>query len=213
MKNQNKKRAFTLIEISIVLVIIGIILASVMKGRDLIKSSQIKEFNQVFVTQWETIANSYFSRMAAVLADTTENGGTEVSIDGFMDGAIDTPTEYAAVKLALRNSGIDLDELIKSDLDDPFKRSVDGEFVGKKAVEVTFTNYILNGKQKNYLLFTNIPGDVAQAIDTIKDGSASGLKGSVVALPSEQTAGDEINGTIEDWDVSTTQAMAISLSH
>ncbi|MEA3353542.1 MAG: prepilin-type N-terminal cleavage/methylation domain-containing protein [Campylobacterota bacterium] len=59
-----KRKAFTLIEISIVLVIIGIILAAVMKGRDLIKGSQIKEFNQVFVSQWETVAYSYYSRMA-----------------------------------------------------------------------------------------------------------------------------------------------------
>lgn len=209
----NRKRAFTLIEISIVLVIIGIILASVMKGRDLIKSSQIKEFNQVFVSQWETVANSYFSRMAAVLADSTDNGGRLASIDGFMDGAIDTSGEYADVKTALDASGIDIDELVKSDLSDPFKRSVDGEFVGKKIVEVSFTNYLLNGKQRNYLIFNNIPGDVAQAIDTMKDGQPSGKNGSVIALPSEQTQGDELNATIVDWDATATQSMAIALEH
>jgi prepilin-type N-terminal cleavage/methylation domain-containing protein len=41
---QRKRRGFTLIELSIVLVIIGLLLAAVIKGQDLIKSAEIKKF-------------------------------------------------------------------------------------------------------------------------------------------------------------------------
>ncbi len=223
MKKTTKRAAFTLIEISIVLVIIGIILASVMKGRDLIKSSQIKEYNQVFVSQWETIANSYFSRMAGVLADGDVNGGRTgwgITIpNGFMDGNINNTTEYANVKAKLAAAGINIDDLIKSDTGNPFERSADGEFTGKTITEITFSNYILNGSRRNYLVFNNVPGDVAQAIDTMKDGSPNGQSGSVIALSNtdyrnnNNHPGTEVNGTVEVWDATALQAMAIALEH
>ncbi|MEA3353541.1 MAG: prepilin-type N-terminal cleavage/methylation domain-containing protein [Campylobacterota bacterium] len=199
MKKNFKKKAFTLIEISIVLVIIGIILASVMKGRDLIKGSQIKEFNQVFVSQWETIANSYFSRMANVLGDGEINGGTAgEEPDGFMDGEDSNTTLQA-----LTDSGIEVTELIKSDLNDPFYRTVDGEMAGKCRVKIGFCYYKINGKSKNALVFMNIPNDIAQAIDTIRDGQPDGTKGSVLAVQTKGTSGDDsVEHTL--WDAGST---------
>ena len=216
MKKTIKRAGFTLIEISIVLVIIGIILASVMKGRDMIKSAQIKEFSQVFVTEWETISNSYFSRMAGVLGDGTDNGGRLVAVDGFMDGNINNDTEFLAIKTKLSAAGISIDDLIKTDVGNAFERSVDGEFTGKQVVEITFSNYLLHGKRKNYLVFNDVPGDVAQAIDTMKDGTPDGKAGSVIALPlygAINSPGTEVNATIEDWDATKLQTMAVALEH
>jgi len=213
MKTQLKRKAFTLIEISVVLVIIGIILASVMKGRDLIKSSQIKEFNQVFVSQWETIANSYFSRMAAPLDDGEGHGGqTTVASNGFMDGD-DLTTEANAqlVAKALQDAGIDPCDLIKGDTYtatgqdygcgdaelNPFQITVDGEYTGKQTVQVEFTHYTIDGKTKNAIRFYDVPFDVGQAIDTMRDGNADGEKGSILALTEGNTAnaGDTIATT------------------
>lgn len=42
MQTQNKQKGFTLIEIAIVLVIIGLLLGGVLKGQELIKSAKIK---------------------------------------------------------------------------------------------------------------------------------------------------------------------------
>jgi prepilin-type N-terminal cleavage/methylation domain-containing protein len=173
-----RRKAFTLIEISIVLVIIGIILAAVMKGRDLIKGSQIKEFNQVFVSQWETVAYSYYSRMSNILGDGEKNGGTVgEEPDMLMDGA-----ESNLTIQPLLDAGIDITELIKSDSGDPFYKTIDGEFAGVQTVKLAFANYVINGKRKNVLVFMNIPNDIAQAIDTIKDGQPDGTKGSVIAV-------------------------------
>lgn len=196
-----KRKAFTLIEISIVLVIIGIILASVMKGRDLVKSSQIKEYNQVFVSQWVTIANSYFSRMGAVVADSTDNGGTAVDADGFMDNIEGSQT----LTNALLASGINPCDLIKTSITagvavggcvnevDPFRRGVEGETVGKTTTRVSFQSRTIDGKRRNQLRIRFIPEDVAQALDTIIDGKPDGQAGSCIKAPNG-------GGTSLAWD-------------
>ncbi|MCK5111230.1 MAG: prepilin-type N-terminal cleavage/methylation domain-containing protein [Arcobacteraceae bacterium] len=212
-----RKKAFTLIEISIVLIIIGIILTSIMKGRDLLRSSKIKEFSQTFVNEWEIVTDSYFNRMGNNLADSINNGGTAADIDGFMDGNITTTTHYSNIDGNLTASGIDICQSIKADIKDgtnfctsgynPFKRGVSGEFTGTKIVTITFTNYIINGRTKNILLFNNIPGDVAQAIDTMRDGIPNGTDGNVIALESEESSG--ATPTLVNWDSNSTQSMGI----
>lgn len=192
-----KKRAFTLIELSIVLVIIGIILASVMKGRDLIGSASSKEVSQTFIQNWATIANTYFSKTAQVMGDGTENGGTATSPDGFFDdigGSVSTTASWGKNFVEkLKEAGIDPCGLIKSEVKDaatdvcssgfnPFKRNLSGEFVGKLTSNVHFYKMTLDSKVLNVIIFTNVPGDLAKAIDTIIDGIADGTSGSVVGF-------------------------------
>ena len=223
-----KRKAFTLIEISIVLIIIGIILASVMKGRDLLKSTQIKEFSQTYVNEWEVVANSYFSRVGSNIYDSVNNGGqaTETSIDGFMDGnttALTLPGAYNKLEGNISISGIDICEGIKTDIKDstnspcssgyqPFQRSVDGEFTGKSTVTIWFSHYEINGRKNNVLMFYNVPGDVAQAIDTMRDGIPDGTSGSVVAI-SSSTGNPGTAATLENWEHNSTQTMAVTLEH
>lgn len=213
------KKAFSLIELSMVLLIIGILIASVIKGGDLIKSAKNKEFSQTFVNQWELIYSSYFETMNANLADSTANGGSASSVDGFSDGDIDLESEYLNVKNALANAGIDICRKLKSTIRDgssfcssgynPFKKEVNGEFTGIEIVSVTFTNYIINGDTKNIILFNNIPGDVALIIDTLRDGSSDGRYGNTLGLSSEASAGS--SPTFVNWDVNTTGSLAIVL--
>ena len=214
-----RRTGFSLVEISIVLIIIGIILSSVMKGRDLLRSSKIKEFSQTFVAEWEIVADSYFNRMGNNLTDSTINGGVNADIDGFMDGDINTSLFYSNIDTNLTASGIDICKSIKADIQDgtsfcssgynPFKRSIAGEFTGTKIVIVTFTNYIIDGKKQNILLFNNIPGDVAQAIDTRRDGIPNGKAGNIFALDSEYAAGS--TPTRVSWESDKTQSMGIIL--
>ncbi len=208
-----KKRAFTLIELSIVLIIIGIILASVMKGRDLIGSAQSKEVTQTFIQKWATIANTYFSKVNQVMADGEENGGTTgTEPNGYFDDiSYDSSAITSAENLILmlQNAGIDPCELVKTDIKEtdavsicqsnynPLKRNFKGEFVGKKTSNVHFFNMTLDSKSQNVILFTNISGDLAKAIDTIIDGVPNGQSGSIVGI-SEVDFSSTFAGTYPD---------------
>src|SRR3977135_2385719 len=48
MRNRTKNRGFTLIEIAIVLVIIGLLLGGVLKGQELINNARVKSFANDF---------------------------------------------------------------------------------------------------------------------------------------------------------------------
>jgi len=76
VKRLKSRKGFSLIELSIVLIIIGLLLAAVMKGRDLIKSAEIKKFYNNFIKQWELIYTSYYDRTGKIL------GGPLVVKDG-----------------------------------------------------------------------------------------------------------------------------------
>ncbi|RLB26405.1 MAG: hypothetical protein DRG71_02265, partial [Deltaproteobacteria bacterium] len=74
-----KKRhqaGFTLIEMAIVLIIIGIIIGAVVKGKDLVHSAKQKKFYTKFLKQWELSVLNYYDRTGNVLGDSTANGGT-----------------------------------------------------------------------------------------------------------------------------------------
>lgn len=203
------EKGFTLIEMAIVLVIIGIIIGSIMKGRDVIKGSQVKEFANAYVGKWQTMVTQYYDKVGQNLADSANNGGTVAAAtgaDGFMDGAATdiadaTSANRVRVITALRRVGIDPCMVVKSkvftavattqsdecsDLKNVGQTKVDGEFMANQTVTVGFTNLVLtvNGmtQRKNVLYFTGVPLDVAIAIDKIYDGADSGDGGSTVNL-------------------------------
>lgn len=62
-------RGFTLIEIAIVLVIIGIILGSISIGKDLQRDAENKKIYQKFISQWKTAYDQYYSKVGVVIGD------------------------------------------------------------------------------------------------------------------------------------------------
>src|SRR3989339_1080059 len=77
-------KGFTLIEIAIVLVIIGLIIGAAVKGRDLIQSGKQKKFYTNSLKAWEVAVVSYYDRTGQVLGDGGANGGTG-AVDGIFD--------------------------------------------------------------------------------------------------------------------------------
>lgn len=206
MRIQGKKSGFTLIEMAIVLVIIGIILAGVMKGRDIVRGSQVKQFSQGFAQKWSTIAATYYDKVGQHYIDGEDNGGT---VGTFPDGQMDdilmvTATERGNALQAARDVGITPCTMIKSDLADYtapagpggincgannyniWERTVEGEITGNSRVAVGFYSLILNisgaNSQRNLVVITNVPTDVAIGLDTLIDGQADGENGSCVLL-------------------------------
>ena len=69
-------RGFTLIEMAIVLIIIGIIIGAVVKGKDVVKSAEQKRLYTTFVREWQVAYNNYFDRTGWILGDDDSNGNT-----------------------------------------------------------------------------------------------------------------------------------------
>ena len=91
-------RGFTLIELTIVLIIIGLLMTMVVKGRDIIRSARTKKD---YVNYIERLYEDVFKYKAfvferngyeAIIGDGVENGGYENEVDGYIDTDMDNKT-------------------------------------------------------------------------------------------------------------------------
>ncbi|MBI5409679.1 MAG: prepilin-type N-terminal cleavage/methylation domain-containing protein [Nitrospirae bacterium] len=73
MKKDLNQKGFTLIELSIVLVIIGIILGAVLKGQDLLESAKAKKLSST-LNAWNALTWTYMDRMGRFPGDVSGNG-------------------------------------------------------------------------------------------------------------------------------------------
>src|SRR5690606_38394897 len=91
---------FTLVEMAVVLVIIGVILGAVMIGRDVQRNAEYTRIKQKFVDQWVVAYNTYGQRLGAPVGDSQVapqlmvNGANFGSISG---GDMTSATEPKAI--------------------------------------------------------------------------------------------------------------------
>lgn len=160
------RRAFTLVELAIVLVIIGIILGAILKGQELINNAKMK---RLYSQYKEVVAAvyTYYDRYGKFPGDdnlattrgwTTENGDSDGLIDGGFEFDCDDTNddESCVIWEHLRLAGI----ISGSDRSNP-QHSYGG------AVGVAYGT--VQGDSANWIAFQNIPKDVAQSIDTQYD--------------------------------------------
>ncbi|HAI58827.1 MAG TPA: prepilin-type cleavage/methylation domain-containing protein [Xanthomonadaceae bacterium] len=65
----NRQGGFTLVEMAVVLVIIGVILGAVMIGRDVQRNAEYTRIKQKFVDQWVVAYNTYSQRIGGPVGD------------------------------------------------------------------------------------------------------------------------------------------------
>jgi len=163
-----KRSGFTLIELSIVLIIIGLIIGGVMKGKDLIASANQKKIYNTWFKQWQVLTNEYQDRVGGILDDGSANGGGGTE-DGVVDNDNPLPT---GVITAIEGVGLTLP--ITNVLNKPEQYKINGKYV-RSTARIWFWN---EGALGNAIFFEAMPTDVAIAFDKMTDGKADGSQGN-----------------------------------
>ena len=173
MKIGNRK-GFSLIEIGIVMVVIGLIIAAVMKGKDVIKSAEMKQNNQAYFNKWVNVADGYYDK-------------TQL----FLDVNVTDSTDTGAVPAANLQNAVAAVNAAGLNHPNP-KVQLSGEATENEEVTVwfqknaTITSLTLN---RNITCFNNVPGDIAISYDRLVDGVADGEKGVSRIVGVTTTAG------------------------
>lgn len=76
-----RQRGFTLVEMAVVLVIIGVILGAVMIGRDVQRNAEYTRIKQKFIDQWVVAYNTYNQRYGAPIGD--NQSAPRLMVNGF----------------------------------------------------------------------------------------------------------------------------------
>ena len=165
-------KGFTLIEMAIVLIIIGIIIGAVVKGKDIIKSAEQKRLYTKFVQSWQLAYNTYYDRTGWILGDDASD--TNATRDGHCD-----PTATRAHLVAqLRAVGLDV----------PVQGSTGSECVrtytdsNGQSYDLTIS-FDYRSAVGNYIRIysTNgIPFELGMAWDRIIDGQRDGSAGDLL---------------------------------
>lgn len=188
------QKGFTLIEIAIVLVIIGLLLGGVMKGQELITQSKIrsveKEFDGVTVA-----VLGYRERYKALPGDDAQTEARWISSgkgdgDGRIGGDFNSVTATDESRLLwqhLRAAGLVTGHTVPTQQ----PANAAGGIIGVQTDIGSGTTKLLEG---TVVCTTNLPAAVANAIDAAQDeglpdkGSVRGFKQSASNTPDYSTA-------------------------
>ena len=180
-------KGFTLIELAVVLVIIGLILGSVLKGRDLINSAKQKNFYATFIKGWELAVATYYDRTGFLLGDGTVNGGTNPATDGRFDNIIGTNFGAAgSIDARLRAVGLEVPTTNTGVSGTMNYSGSNGSQIA--TMRLQFINSANQARNFNSLYITGVPTELAIALDKIIDGQTHSGTGSFRQFPDNTSA-------------------------
>lgn len=85
----NSQKAFTLVELAVVLVIIGLIISSVLAGRELIKNAELRALVTQY-NQYQTAVSTFIAKYNAIPGDAEREYGLDpVGVHGDGDGLLE----------------------------------------------------------------------------------------------------------------------------
>lgn len=192
-------RGFTLIEMAIVLIIIGIIIGAVIKGKDLVRGAEQKKIYTKYLNEWRTAYLNFYDRTGNILGDMYDAANAAQGQDGQADtapGGEAAPTDAGRDDLkdgpAAGSAYMGMDQV---GLEVP-TTNVSDEWQ-YKYVDSAGTAHFLDiafewSGTYNYMMINNVPAELALAFDTMIDGSADG------------TAGDFLSGAGAAWPTTAT---------
>jgi prepilin-type N-terminal cleavage/methylation domain-containing protein len=182
MVKENK--GFTLVEMAVVLIIIGVIIGAIIKGKSLVRGAEQKKIYTKFVNEWRISYLNFYDRTGKVLGDTwdgalagqdgqadTAAGATGVPTNDGRDELFDGPATGSAY-MGMTSLGLEAPTTNTSNNWQYKYVDSDGN---AHLMDIAFVWDDTN--KYNYMLVNNVPGELAIALDTMIDGSASGTVG------------------------------------
>lgn len=163
-------KGFTLIEMAIVLIIIGIIIGAVVKGKDIIKSAEQKKLYTKYVRTWQLAYNNYYDRTGWILGDVASDTNSPGR-----NGQCDAGATVSNLEAQLKKVGL------TPPTEGPTGSSLVRTYTDSLGVQRTLTlAFAYNANIGNFIRIRGIPNDLGIAwdrmIDDINDGTAGDLR-------------------------------------
>ena len=171
--NFRDEEGFTLIEMAIVLIIIGIIIGAVVKGKDVMKSAEQKRLYSTFLREWQVAYNNYYDRTGWILGDDVDANNTT------RNGQCGNGTTAVAANLdaQLQNVGL------KAPAQGPTGLSTVRTYTDSNGNQYTLTlAFDYNAAVGNFIRLSGpngVPIDFGFTLDRIIDGTANGTAGDL----------------------------------
>jgi prepilin-type N-terminal cleavage/methylation domain-containing protein len=167
------EKGFTLIEMAIVLIIIGIIIGAVAKGKDVMKNAEQKRLYSTFVREWQVAYNNYYDRTGWILGDDVDAVNT--TRNGQCGNATTAPA--ASLDSQLQNVGL------KAPAQGPTGLSTVRTYTDSNGNQYTLTlAFDYNSAIGNFIRLSGpngVPIDFGLTLDRIIDGTANGTAGDL----------------------------------
>jgi prepilin-type N-terminal cleavage/methylation domain-containing protein len=184
LRTLRNKKGFTLVELAIVLVIIGIILGAVLKGQELINNAKVSRLYNMY-REMQTAMYTYYDRYGrfpgdditangrwgAVVTNGNGNGGVDTGVG---PGLISTAPAYACTATGTEQcdlwASLRLSNIISGGTTAATGayRNPTHPFGG--AIAISYFAYIVAPAiSANWVHFQNVPTAMAQTIDTKYD--------------------------------------------
>jgi len=222
---RDRQQGYSLVEMSLVLVVIGLILGAASVGKDLQRNAEYKKIKQKFVDQWVQAYNQYYDRVGIVGGDNATlptqavarvavtDAGDAADLDS---GAFSSVTQTNVPALCTTGNGLvtgataDLREFFDdAGIELPPGRAANTEddylyldSNGNPQQASVCFRWLVPGSlvgSGNTMIISGLTPDLAKFLDNAIDGRADGLTGRFRRSTKAATAADIASTAPSQW--------------